>query len=183
MRGRNLLILVIVLALLVVVAIYFETSRQRTTQTSDTLLFPGLNTELVDRIQVLSEGEETILERPGDQWVVVTEGGFPAEPRLVNDILDRLPKFYADQVISTNPDNRSLFQVDSSGVEVWINQEGEEVGHFIVGKPGPDFLSTYVRAANSDKVIQVPEYLPNLFKGQKTWREKTIFDLSVDVEP
>ena len=180
MRGRNILILVIVLALLVVVAIYSETSRQKSTRTSETLMFPGLNTELVDRIQILSDGEETILEKQGDQWVVVTEGGFPAEPRLVNDILDRLPKFYAEQVISTNPDNRSLFQVDSSGVEVWINQEGEQIGHFIVGKPGPDFLSTYVRAADSDEVIQVSEYLPSLFKNQKTWREKTIFDLSLD---
>jgi hypothetical protein len=180
MRGRNILILVVVLALLVVVAIYFETSRRASTQTSDALLFPGLDTELVDRIQILSEGEETILEKQGDQWIVNTEGGFPAEPRLVNDILDRLPKFYADQVVSTNPENRNLFQVDSSGVEVWIQQAGEEIGHFIVGKPGPDFLSTYVRAADSDEVIQVPEYLPSLFKSQKTWREKTIFDLNLD---
>jgi hypothetical protein len=46
-----------------------------------------------------------------------------------------------------------------------------------VGKPGPDFLSTYVRAAGSDRVIQVPEYLPSLFSGHPTWREKTLFSL------
>ena len=138
MRGRTIVVLLIVLVVLVLLAIFFEARRNRATETSDTLLFPGLNIELVDRIQILAEGKETVLDKADDQWVVATEGGFAAEPRFVTDILDRLPKFYAENVVSTNPDNQSIFKVDSTGVEVWVNQEGQEIGRFIVGKP--DFV-------------------------------------------
>ncbi len=180
MRGRTLVILLAVLIILVVVATLFESNRRRATHASGALLFAQLDTEQVDRIRILAKGEETILEKQDDRWLVATEGRFPADAKLVGNILEKLPKFYADEVVSTNPENRARFQVDSTGTEVWIEQGGSEAGHFIVGKPGPDFLSTYVRSAESDRVIQVPEYLPSLFQGRDTWREKAIFTLETD---
>lgn len=179
MRGRTILVLLIVLVVLVLVAIFFEARRNRATETSDAPLFEGLNTELVDRIRIIAEGNETILVKRDDQWTVATEDGGKAEQRFVTDILDRLPKFYSDNVVSTNPDKQSIFAVDSTGVEVWVDQEGEEIGHFVVGKRGPDFMSSYVRAAGSNRVILVAEELPSVFnkKGQ-SWREKTIFALT-----
>jgi hypothetical protein len=91
-----------------------------------------------------------------------------------------MTRFFADQVVSTNKANQSLFQVDSTGAEVWVDQKGKEIAHFFVGKPSDDWSSTYLRPADSDKVILVPEYLPSLFQRGDSWREKTIFNLEAD---
>jgi hypothetical protein len=181
MKGRTILVLLGVLLILAAAATLFETNRRRATTASGDLLFPDLKVEDVDRIEITDTGgQEVVLEKQGERWRVASEGGRPAEPKLVTDILDRLPKLTADQVVSTNPERQALFQVDTSGVVVHVSQKGKRTADFIVGKPGPDFLSTYVRAAGSDRVIQVPEYLPSLVSGHATWREKTLFALEQD---
>jgi hypothetical protein len=180
MRGRTILMLLAILVVLAGIGALFETSRNRATHVSQTTVFQGLKTDLVDGIRVKWRGKETSLEKKNGTWLVATEGDHPAERKYVADILSRLPKYYSDEVVSTNPANQSLFEVDSSGVEVWVKQSGKEIGHFFVGKPGPDFLSTYVRPAGTNKVILVPDYLPSLFQRQDTWREKTIFGFAQD---
>jgi len=180
MRGRTILMLLAVLVVLGGIGILFEAGRNRQTHVSGAILFPGLKTEVVDRIRVRWSKKESVLEKKNGKWLVASEGDHPVEPHYVSDILERLPKFYADEVVSTNPANQSVFMVDTSGVEVWVDQSGKEIGHFIVGKPGPDFLSTYVRPAGSDRVILVPDYLPNLFQRSDTWRARTIFQLNPD---
>ncbi len=180
MRGRTILLLVAILVVLAGIGALFEMSRNRATHLSQTTVFQGLKTDLVDGIRIKWQGKEVNLEKKGGNWLVATEGNHPAESKYVTDILTRLPRYYSDEVVSTNPANQSLFQVDSSGVEVWVRQSGKEIGHFFVGKPGPDFMSTYVRPAGSNRVILVPEYLPSLFQKGETWREKTIFSFPQD---
>jgi hypothetical protein len=179
MRGRNLLILLAILVLLGGSALLMDSSRKRATESTGKPLFPGLKTELIDRIKIKAEGKETVLEKREDKWLVATEGNKPAEPKPVSDILDRLTKFYADQVVSTNKANQGLFMVDSTGTEVWVDQKGKEIAHFFVGKASDDWSSTFVRAANSDRVIQVPEYLPSLFQRGESWRQRTIFSFEM----
>ncbi len=180
MRGRTILMLLAILVVLAGIGVLFETTRNRQTHVSEATVFQGLDTAKVDRIRVRWSGKETVLEKKGNEWLVASEGSKPADPKYVSEILNRLPKYYSDEVVSTNPANQSLFQVDSSGVEVWVNQSGKEIGHFYVGKPGPDFMSTYVRPAGSNRVILVPDYLPNLFQRGDTWRARTVFQLNQD---
>lgn len=180
MRGRTILILLAVLLALAAIATLFESSRRRSTRTGGKPFFRGLVTEQVDGLRFISEGKETILEKKDGAWTVASEGGFHAEQKLVEDIVQTLPKFKADVVVSSNPANQSLFRVDSTGIEVWVDQSGKQIGHFIVGKPGSDFVSTYVRSAESNDVIVVPVYLPSLFQRGDTWREKTLLSLSQD---
>ncbi len=175
MRGRILLILLAILVLLGGSALLIDTGRRKATEPSSRLLFPGLKTELVDRIKIKNKGTETVLEKRDNKWLVATEGSKSAEPKPVADVLDRMTKFFADQVVSTNEANQALFMVDSTGTEVWVDQKGKEIAHFFVGKSTDDWRSTYVRAAASDRVILVPEYLPNIFQRGESWREKTIF--------
>ncbi len=175
MRGRNLLILLAILILLGGSALLIDTGRRKATESSGRLLFPGLKTELIDRIRIKDKGKETVLEKRDGAWLVASEAGKPAEVKPVTDILDRMTKFFADQIVSTKKENQALFMVDSTGTEVWVDQKGKEIAHFFVGKSSDDWSSTFVRAADSDKVILVPEYLPSLFQRGESWREKTIF--------
>ncbi|MBM3286700.1 MAG: DUF4340 domain-containing protein [Candidatus Eisenbacteria bacterium] len=175
MRGRTLLILLAILVVFGGIVLLFDTNRKSATEPSERPLFPALKVDQVDQITIRSAGKETTLEKRGTKWHVATEGGFEADQKAVQDIVDRLPRLFADRVVSTNPANRPLFSVDSTGTEIRIGQKGKEVAHFFVGKPGEDFHSTYVRAADSDKVVQVPEYLPSLFQRGDTWRDRVIF--------
>lgn len=178
MRGRTILVLLVALIVLAAAAWTFDWSRKRATQPSGRPLFTDLATERIDRIRIAPAEEDTVLLAKRDgSWFVESEGGYAAEPDKIEDILEQLPKFYADQVVSTNPENQSIFQVDSTGTRVWIWQDGRQIGDFIVGKPGSDLLSTYIRPAGSDRVLQVGAYLPSLFQGQKTWRQERIFSL------
>jgi hypothetical protein len=177
MRGRILLMLLAILVVLGGTALLIDNGRRKATESSGKPLFPGIKTESIDRIKIKSEGKEAVLEKRDGKWLVQSEGNKPAEPKPVADILDRMTKFFADQVVSTNKANQALFLVDSSGTEVWVDQKGKEIAHFFVGKASDDWSSTYVRAADSDRVILVPEYLPSLFQRGESWRERTIFEL------
>jgi hypothetical protein len=174
MRGRTILILLGVLVVLAGVATLLEKGRSRKTTLKGVLLIPGMKTELVDQIRFKSEGKNVTLEKKSGTWVVATEGGNVAEKRFVDDMLEALHKCTADEVVSTNPGNHGLFMADTSGTELWVDQQGKEIAHLFVGKPGPDMLSTYVRAASSNKVILTRGYLPSLFQGKDTWRQKTL---------
>jgi hypothetical protein len=177
MRGRTILILLAVLVVLAGLATVIEQGRNRKTHLKGAQLIPGYKTELVDRIRFRSEGKNVSLEKKGNEWVVASEGGFPAEKKPVEDILEALRKATADEVISTNPANQGVFMADSSGAEVWIDQQGKEIAHLYIGKPGPDMLSTYVRSAKSDRVILAPGYLPSLFQERDTWRMRTMISV------
>ncbi len=174
MRGRTILILLAVLVVLAGMATLIEKGRSGKTRLKGAQLIPGLKTELVDGIRFRAEGAEVALEKKGNAWVVASEGGFAAEKKPVEDILAALRKCTADEVVSTNRANQGLFMVDTTGTEVWVAQQGKEIAHLFVGKPGPDMLSTYVRPASSDRVILTPGYLPSLFQKRDTWRLKTL---------
>lgn len=180
MKGRTLAILVAILAVLGGLALLLDASRKRETEGSGKLLFKEMDrTEKIDKIRIDSrEGKESVLEKRGDAWIVASENGKPADQKAVNDLLEKLKTFHADQVVSTNPANQGTFQVDSTGTEVWLSGGGKEIAHFFVGKPGSDYASTYVRAANTDRVILVPEYLTSVFDRGDTWREKTLFSIT-----
>ena len=56
---------------------------------------------------------------------------------------------------------------------------GDEVAHVIVGKPGPDFMSTYLRPVDQDNVYRVSVYLrTQVDRGDQTWRHKTILKVA-----
>lgn len=177
MRGRTILILLGVLVVLAGVATLLEKGRSQKTTLKGVQLIPGMKIELVDGIRFHSEGKDVDLEKKSGTWVVATEGGNVAEKKSVDDLLEALHKCTADEVISTNPGNHHLFMADTSGTELWVEQQGKEIAHLYIGKPGPDMLSTYVRPASSSKVILTRGYLPSLFQGKDTWRQKTLISV------
>jgi hypothetical protein len=51
----------------------------------------------------------------------------------------------------------------------------------VVGKPGPDYQSTYVRDVGSGDVVLAPGYLRAVFdRGSRTWQDRTVFSLEPD---
>jgi hypothetical protein len=145
-------------------------------------MFPGFDRDKAQKIEVKGKLEESILlQKAAQGWVVPAEGSYSAEPEGVREILDFVANVHASSKVSENPGKRALFQVDASGLSVKISGAEEAVlAGFVIGKTGPDFMSTYVRPESADSVYLVDQSLRRIFvrPGARQWRDKAIFRLS-----
>lgn len=115
-------------------------------------LFSSLNTEEVTKIQIASIDQETILQKSGEEWVVASEENAKADQSLVKSILSETKGLTKENIASTNPDKKSVFEVDESGVVVTFFGNDQEIVKFYVGKLGPDYSSFYIRPEGEDTV-------------------------------
>lgn len=145
----------------------------------DDPLFPDFSAEAAARLTIQGRQAGTVLEKSNDVWIVTSEDSFPAEAGAVEKILEQIPGFSRKDRISSNPEKQALYQVDSAGVQVAVEDaRGRSIAAFVVGKVGPDYQSTYVRDAESDDVVLVPSYLTPAFeRGTRTWQDLTVYDL------
>jgi len=184
LRGRLILILVLVVLAAVFVISRFGIDRGA----QDKSLYPRFKAERAARIQVKGKSSQATLDKVDGVWIVSSEDSFPAEAIAVEDsfpaeamavdnMFDRVAGFSRKDIVSSNPEKQSIYQVDSTGIQVAIEDaSGEDVASFIIGKVGPDYQSTYVRDIKSNDVVLSSGYLPPIFdRGDRTWQERTIF--------
>jgi hypothetical protein len=145
-------------------------------------LFPHFDPASVAGIHIKADGRTTVLQKSDGVFLVLSEDSLPADPAGVDAMLDEVTSFSKKDMVSSNPGNRSVYQVDSTGVRVgMVDTGGDTVAAFIVGKVGPDYQSSYVRRAGSDDVILAPGYLRSMFdRGERTWQDRLIFSLKPD---
>lgn len=142
-------------------------------------LYPLFKPETAAKITIKSSDGGAALERAGENWLVVSEDSFPAEPSVMSDILVTIAAFSRRDKISSNPGNQALYQVDSAGTAVTVeDNKGRQVASFVVGKRGPDYQSTYVRDTKTNDVIVAQGYFSPVFdRGPRSWQDKRIFDI------
>ncbi|MFH1314453.1 MAG: DUF4340 domain-containing protein [Candidatus Eisenbacteria bacterium] len=173
--------LLVVLAILVAIFAILRLGVDRSAREKP--LYPGFRRESAARITIVGKERETVIEKKEDgQWLVVSEDSFPAEGGVVEAMLDKITGFSRKDIISSNPEKQTLYQVDASGINVDIETTDDATAaSFVIGKAGPDYQSTYVRDAGSDDVILAPGYLPQAFeRGNRSWQDKTIYAFEPD---
>jgi len=172
MIKRPLLILAVIAVAFV--AIFAATSIKRD---GKDLVFPRFDRQKAAKILIEGKEKKTVLEKEGDHWVVTSEHSLPAEQGSADRILDVVTKISRKDVVSTNPAKQSIYQVDSSGIWVRIEDaDGGDLASFVVGKTGPDYTSTYVRKASSNEVILFPQYLHAIFeRGSRPWEDLSLW--------
>lgn len=179
MNARTTILLVVILVVLGVVATLTETNRKKQWKPTGNKLLPEYVAERVDGLDLSKGNLRVELAKRNGNWVVETENGQPADTALISGILENLKGLTSDDLVSTSSESHPALEVDSTGVDVVIHAGGAEVGHLIVGKPGPDGMSTYVRLAGQDNVYRVPVYLRSqVDRGDQTWRNKTVLKVA-----
>jgi hypothetical protein len=179
MKPKTTLLLAAVLVVLAGIAVLSQNARKRSFESAGGAIFPEFNSGKAEAISIEGKNKPVELRKQGNGWVVATEGSHEADPKAVKGILDAMDKFTTATLVSTTPEKQSSFQVDSTGIPVRIDQGGKAVAQFIVGKPGPDYMSTYVRPQGQNRVYQVPVYLRSLVdKGSETWRNQVMLDVT-----
>jgi hypothetical protein len=177
-KARTLLIVVLVGLAAVLAAIRFGAGRRG----GENPLFKNLTSDQVARIVVNTADTTVVLRKADDIWFVASEDSLPAEAGVGDEMVRNMTEFSRKDMISSNPDKYSLYQVDSAGVRVTASDaQGDTLASFVVGKPGPDYQSTYVRDLASGDVILAPGYLRPMFdRGKRSWQDRTIFAFQPD---
>ena len=177
MKPRTILILAGVFVVLAGLAFLFQTLNNKQMAGPTDPVFPAFAADKADGIDVNGKDKPAKLRKENGRWVVATEGWHDADPKLVKQILEAVPKFTAADLISSSPTKQSTFGVDDKASSIQILQGGKPAASFLVGQPGPDYNSTYIRPTGQNKVYLVPGYLPTMVdRGGETWRNMTLLD-------
>ncbi len=182
--NRSFLILAVAAVVLVGLVFLFANPFQdsiRKDNPEETQLFdPGLVAR-ADRVTIETGGaDNTVLEKKAGGWVVNSRNDFPADTSAVGSIIRAVADARSQGIASTNPGNRGLFQVDSSGVAVTVSAGDETAAKFVLGKMGRDFTTSYVLPAGSENVVVVRGMNRNLFARPRGFRDATLLRFDPD---
>jgi hypothetical protein len=178
LKKSSILVVVLAVLILIFLVLRFGVGRRG----GERPLYPDFKPSEAARLVIKGEAKTTVLTESGGVWFVASEDSLPAEAGVVGDMLGDVSGFSRKDIISSNPEKRALYKVDSSGVFVSIfDARGDTLVRFVVGKPGPDYQSTYVRDVGSGDVVLAPGYLRATFdRGTRTWQDRTVFALEPD---
>jgi hypothetical protein len=179
---KNTWILVGVLAALIVAA-YFVMQRPGESSAPETSgkMLVDYDSAAVDKIEIRSPNGPAVIERTGGVWMVTTPVSYRADDATIASTLSSGRRIELKGLVSSNPQKRSVFQVDSTGTMVRVFVHGAEKTVFWIGKPSPSYTETYVRREGSDDVYLASGlFSSNFSRRTSEWRDKTIFRTDQD---
>ncbi|GEM_PF-1090295 len=180
MKPRQTLILGIVVALLIIgILSYHKLYIPYKEKSEQVQAFPEFSPDMAARIEICrGEYKAELVKRDG-QWIVATEGDYPADEEGINEGLDMVKGLPATELISRNPEQRDRFELtDEKGVRVKIlSSDSRPIAEFLIGKQGSAYNSYYFRKAGEDNIYLAYEDLLDTFNREHdTWRDRSIFD-------
>lgn len=104
---------------------------------------------------------EVHLVRRGKGWQVqLGQGWQEADDQAVTDMLGTLASMRPDRVVTRNPAHDAELRVTDAADRITLKDaHGVVILDLLVGKPGPDLVSTYVRLAGNPAVLSVDRSL------------------------
>jgi len=177
--NKNIYILLGVFAVLIVIA-FFVMNRpgEKDISAANSQFLVDVDSIAVDKIQIKSPTTAVTLEKKGMEWSLSEPVVYRANQSSVTSLIHQAKNLAVKEIVSSNPEKRSIFQVDSAGTLVRIFQNGQEHAAFIIGKQGQSYSETYVQKELSNDVAIVDGSLAVWFnKAVKDWRDKTILNI------
>lgn len=134
----------------------------------------------IDRVEIKKGGNDTVIEKSGDDWIVSSKNGALADQEAVSALIKKSLELNKYIIASENKDKQADFEVgDNNGTDVILYEGDNKVGDFFIGKAGPDFDSTYLRVAGEDVVYLSRGYVGYYF-DKEDWRDLTIYDFDAE---
>jgi hypothetical protein len=133
----------------------------------------------VDRLEIDSPSGRVALVREGGTWMLAEPLRAKADEAAVTAAVGTGARIDLKTLVSSNPEKRALFQVDSSGTLVRVFERGTEKAAFRVGKTGSTYTETYVRREDADDVYLAGSLLGYTFNRQpREWRNRALVNLA-----
>lgn len=155
MKKVNTILAVIAAALFLISAFSYRNSVQRAERFERGQKFlSNLNPDEIDEIDIAKGGETTQLERQGDEFVVVGEGGYPAKNDAVNRFIKDVLGLSLEKEVGSGEALEKELELtgeeENTIAVTFKDGSGKEMVHFLVGKSFEDG-GNYVRRANVEK--------------------------------
>lgn len=188
MRKRDLKVLIAALAALTLVYVFaagpFDSRREDAARTED-LFFPDLTISSVDSIGVREESRTYSLTRTGNAWLLrehETGERFHAEPGRVELAIQELARLSKRELVSVVREKQQVYEIeDDQAAHVIVKGGGTTLADVVVGKQGPDRMSSYVREPGSDDVYLSGGALALLVRQDvQTWRVKSLTSFDIN---
>lgn len=183
MKPKSALILLALVAAIIAGIAAFEWElkpRQEAKEQTAAVLFPTLDPDKVNRIEITQGDTAIFVVRGGDTaWKVETAGGYPADQDAVKNLLSTLKELKEGVLSAQNKDNFKKLGVDDKGLRVKVKQDQDPLADLFVGIAGKGYGTTFVRKPDSDKVFMVADDI-NVPKSSAAWRDKMIFSIPAE---
>jgi len=173
----------ILLAILIVLAAVFwgaDRSRKDREDTGVNQLVPVFNVDEAEKMTITLIGTSVEVIKEGDGWTVTQRWRHPADEKKLTEFIEELQSMESLMIVSRNPEKQAKFKVDKKqGKLVEVSAAGKRnLVSLILGKPGSDYRSSYVRPVESNEVHQVKGMkLATLSAEPKAWLKKRLFSL------
>ncbi|MFH1191960.1 MAG: DUF4340 domain-containing protein [bacterium] len=145
----------------------------------DNKIITNVAEEKIDKVEIKRGGNDTVIEKSGDNWIVSTKNGALADQEAVSTLIKKSLELNKYIIASENKDKQANFEVDDKGTDVILYVGDKKVADFFIGKAGPDFDSTYLRIAGEDVVYLSRGYVGYYFDKEE-WRDLTIYDFDTE---
>ena len=137
--------------------------------------FVTFDSAAVDRITIDGPGTSVELVRRDGEWRMVRPVPGRADQAAPAGFLHDLRDARRKEVVSSRPEKRSIFQVDSTGTTVRLYAGSAEAATIVVGKEAGSYLERYGRSGSSNDVVLVDGLGPGqMNKPLKDWRDRTL---------
>ena len=177
MSKKNLLLGGILIILIVVAYLYHGPLKEwRESLGQPKNFLANVNVDEIEEILVINNGQETILEKSGENFKVSGTKDFYVKDRIAKEIISLLREAAEAklELVSNNEEKKSEFQTDVSGLQIKIYQSGKQAADFIIGKMAPDYESIYISPNGADNTYIIEADLRSPF-NQSEWRNDEIF--------
>lgn len=146
--------------------------------------FLELDAADINRIVIVVPGDTLKLFKEDPVWFLENDPTpKKADLMIMNNVISAAVSITAGNVISENPEQQNLFNVDStSGVLVGFYNGNDLLNSIIIGKLTSDNAHTYIRRPESDKVYISDRVLTYTFNRERNqWIDKTIFAMNPEL--
>lgn len=180
---RQIIYLVLVAVAAVLVFAFENPFASRLASKKYSNFFQNLDAEKIARIEITQIIDGTALSKQNGKWfaeelitehkkeLYAKEGNeipaperVPADEEKIKSAIGVISNLERGTLMARSADKHDALQVGETGVLIsGFNDKGENLFKLIVGKSGPDLISTYVRDPGSDEVFLIESPLVGAF--------------------
>jgi len=177
--NRTLVFLLLALVVLVVVYLVINSARDVTYKAE--VLF-DVDTTKVDGIFIANKEDSIRLRRAGAGWRLAEPVDYPAENRLVGDLLKKVCFMEIETLIARDTSKDSLYGLDTTAANVALLHGADTLANLFLGKTSDNYRHTYCRRVGEDEVYLVRgTFTGQLQRKAKDWRDKVIMEIDKEL--
>jgi hypothetical protein len=142
------------------------------------LSFDDFKLETTEKIVIKQGEEEKVLQKDKSGWRIED---FRASGTEVDAFFRSLENLEIETLASKNPDNHQNFSLAGADAYYLTLKTSDQEKTFVVGKPGPQPQSFYIKAEGADRAYLATGSLRGfLLKNVDGWRDKIVLSVSKD---